>query len=73
MHPKIVGERLGHASVGITLDTYFHGLPGLQEIAAKAFDEVLARQPAKRAAKPEETQCVPQMFPSGGLLAEGRV
>jgi integrase len=33
-HPKIVGERLGHATVGITLDTYSHVLPGLQAAAA---------------------------------------
>ena len=31
VNPKIVSERLGHASVNITLDTYSHVLPGLQE------------------------------------------
>ena len=31
VHPKVVSERLGHASVGITLDTYSHVLPSLQE------------------------------------------
>jgi hypothetical protein len=34
VHPKIVSERLGHASVNITLDTYSHVLPGLQVAAA---------------------------------------
>ena len=29
VHPKIVSEQLGHATVGITLDTYSHVLPGL--------------------------------------------
>jgi len=38
VHPKIVSERLGHASVGITLDTYSHVLPTMQEEAAGAFD-----------------------------------
>lgn len=42
VHPKIVSERLGHASVGITLDTYSHVLPGLQESAAAALDLALA-------------------------------
>jgi hypothetical protein len=28
VHPKIVSERRGHASIGITLDTYSHVLPG---------------------------------------------
>ena len=41
IHPKIVQERLGHASIGITLDTYSHVVPGLQEEAAKAFDKAL--------------------------------
>ena len=41
IHPKIVSERLCHASIGITLDTYSHVLPGLQETAAEAIEEVL--------------------------------
>ncbi len=39
VHPKIVSERLGHSSVNITLDTYSHVLPGLQEAAALRFEE----------------------------------
>jgi len=35
VHPKVVSERLGHSTVGITLDIYSHVLPGLQEDAAK--------------------------------------
>lgn len=38
VHPKVVSERLGHSSTGITLDTYSHVLPGMQEEAAEAFD-----------------------------------
>ena len=34
IHPKIVSERLGHSTIGITLDTYSHVLPGMQEEAA---------------------------------------
>lgn len=34
VHPKIVSERLGHASIGITLDCYSHCLPALSEEAA---------------------------------------
>ena len=33
---KVVSERLGHANVSITLDTYSHVLPSLQENAAAA-------------------------------------
>lgn len=45
IHPKIVSERLGHSSVAITLDTYSHILPGLQEAAARKFDEGLQTAP----------------------------
>ena len=34
VHPKVVSERLGHASVAITLDTYSHAIPAMQEDAA---------------------------------------
>jgi integrase len=32
--PKVVSERLGHASVSFTLDVYSHVMPGMQEDAA---------------------------------------
>ena len=34
-------ERLGHATIAVTLDTYSHIVPGLQEAAAKGFDEMV--------------------------------
>ncbi len=40
VHPKVVSERLGHASIGITLDLYSHVLPSLQTEAAAAFDQL---------------------------------
>lgn len=42
IHPKIVQERLGHASVQITLDTYSHVAPGIQEAAAIQFDKLIS-------------------------------
>ncbi|MFC1938087.1 tyrosine-type recombinase/integrase [Chloroflexota bacterium] len=44
VHPKIVQERLGHASIQTTLDIYSHVAPGLQEAAAARFDEIFARK-----------------------------
>ena len=35
VHPKVVQERLGHATIATTLDTYSHVLPGLGEDAAE--------------------------------------
>jgi integrase len=42
VHPKVVSERLGHAGIGITLDTYSHVLPGLQEDAVQRLNTLLA-------------------------------
>jgi integrase len=47
VHPKIVSERLGHSNIGITLDTYSHVLPGIQEAAALRFEEGLQKTPAR--------------------------
>ena len=38
VHPKVLQERLGHATVGITLDTYSHVAPHMQEEAAAGID-----------------------------------
>ncbi|MFC1991938.1 site-specific integrase [Chloroflexota bacterium] len=41
IHPKIVQERLGHSSIQVTLDTYSHVAPGLQQSAANRFDDII--------------------------------
>ena len=41
VNPKVVSEMLGHASVAITLDTYSHMLPNMQDSAARALEEAL--------------------------------
>lgn len=33
VHPKVVQERLGHSTISMTLDTYSHVVPGMQERA----------------------------------------
>jgi integrase len=42
VHPKIVSERLGHASVEITLNTYSHVLPTMQRDAANHIERLLS-------------------------------
>jgi integrase len=42
VHPKVVSERLGHSNIAVTMDTYSHVLPGLQEAAASTVDQCLA-------------------------------
>jgi integrase len=43
VHPKIVQEMPGHSSISITLDTYSHVLPNMQEKAEEAMEEILDR------------------------------
>ncbi len=42
VHPKIVSERLGHASTTITMDVYSHVQPSMQRAAAKALERLIA-------------------------------
>jgi integrase len=51
VHPKIAQERLGHSSVGITLDLYSHVLPGMQAEAVNRVDAMLRDALDRRAAK----------------------
>ncbi len=41
INPKIVQERLGHSDISLTLNTYSHVLPNMQEVAAEKMDELL--------------------------------
>jgi integrase len=41
VHPKVVSERLGHSTINLTLDTYSHVMPGMQEDAARKIDQAL--------------------------------
>jgi hypothetical protein len=38
---KVVSERLGHATQGVTMATYQHVLPGMQQEAARTFAAIL--------------------------------
>lgn len=47
-HPKVVQERLGHSTITLTLDTYSHVVPGMQERAAERLDALLVQAAPKR-------------------------
>jgi integrase len=49
VHPKIASERLGHSSVGITLDLYSHVTRGMQVDAAALVDAALQAAIKRRA------------------------
>ena len=42
VHPKVVQEMLGHATISQTMDTYSHVLPGMQDEAVSALEGVLS-------------------------------
>lgn len=44
VNPKVVSERLGHSTVNLTLDTYSHVLPGIQEEVAQKVDNLLRKK-----------------------------
>jgi len=46
VNPKVVSEMLGHSNIAITLDTYSHVLPNMQDSAARAVEEALHRRDA---------------------------
>lgn len=46
INPKIVSEMLGHANVAITLDTYAHVLPTMQDNATRALEDCSRRRVA---------------------------
>ena len=43
-HPKVVSERLGHASITLTLDTYSHVLPSMQQAASEKLESILFKK-----------------------------
>ncbi len=46
-HPKIVSEMLGHASIQLTLDTYSHVLPDMQQGAVDKMEDMLCGRDRK--------------------------
>ncbi len=44
INPKIVSERLGHATIVLTLDTYSHVLPNMQKDATDQLEQMIYRK-----------------------------
>jgi integrase len=40
VHPKVIQNRLGHSSITVTLDTYGHLLPSLDEEVADSLEAI---------------------------------
>ena len=43
-NPKVVSERLGHASIVLSLDTYSHVLPSMQQAATEKLESLLFKR-----------------------------
>ncbi len=43
-NPKVVSERLGHATIVLTLDTYSHVLPSMQQSATDKLENLLYKR-----------------------------
>lgn len=43
-NPKVISERLGHASIVLTLDTYSHVLPSMQQAATEKLESILFKK-----------------------------
>jgi len=44
VNPKVVSERLGHATIVLTLDTYSHVLPNMQKDATEQLEQMIYRK-----------------------------
>lgn len=54
--PKVIAERLGHASVKTTLDIYTHTYPGAQQNATNKLESILFSTPADQTAHIEASK-----------------
>jgi integrase len=55
-NPKVVSERLGHSTVVLTLDTYSHVLPTMQQGATARLEKLLENSEATQESDPTVTQ-----------------
>ncbi|MDH3755758.1 MAG: tyrosine-type recombinase/integrase, partial [Acidimicrobiia bacterium] len=62
-HPRAMMERLGHSSVTVTLDTYGHLLPSLEESLTEALDDRLRSAMAVSANKPRPVRAPSDVIP----------
>ena len=51
IHPKIVAERLGHSDIKMTLETYSHILPDMQQQAVDALNQIMKKDKNKEPLK----------------------
>ena len=55
-NPKVVSERLGHSTVVLTLDTYSHVMPTMQQTATARLEKLISSQGDANESDPTVTQ-----------------
>ncbi|PYS21337.1 MAG: site-specific integrase [Acidobacteria bacterium] len=55
-NPKVVSERLGHSTVVLTLDTYSHVIPTMQQAATARLEKLISSQEDANESDPTVTQ-----------------
>jgi hypothetical protein len=55
-NPKVVSERLGHSTIVLTLDTYSHVIPTMQQAATARFEKLISSQEDANESDPTVTQ-----------------
>jgi len=58
LHPKVIAERLGHASIKLTMDTYGHLFPAADREAANHIDAIFQRGAQSNEARTGEDEKV---------------
>ena len=69
VNPRVVMETLGHSQVSLTLNTYSHVLPALQQDAADKMNAVLAGSSTRQCV----SSCVNVPAAGGGDAPVGRI
>ena len=62
INPKVVSELLGHSNIGITMDTYSHVLPDIQDTAARAVDDAFFLPTEMPTESPEQAMAPNQFW-----------
>ena len=68
LHPKVIQERLGHATIAETMDTYGHLFPDSEDLGRGAIDAALRNALADR----DGTGTPGERAAAGQGLGEGR-
>ena len=71
VHPKKISERLGHASIKLTMDTYGHLFEGSDRDSAEKMEKLFAPKSIEANRSRPRSQSAPNDAPEGFLIGAG--